>query len=136
MEPINVVREHPRNKDCLFVGTELGVFVSFDGGGNWYTMQNDMPTVACHDLMVHPREMDLIVGTHGRGIYVMDIAPFEELTAAVAEERLSRVARRRTVSRRPGDSTRATSATGRGTLTATVAHRCSATTSARTPANR
>ena len=82
-EPINVVREHPRNKEVLFVGTEFGVFVSFNAGGNWITMQNDMPTVACHDLIVHPREQDLIVGTHGRGIYVMDIAPLEDLNATI-----------------------------------------------------
>ncbi|MEE2888698.1 MAG: hypothetical protein VX951_14810 [Planctomycetota bacterium] len=82
-EPINVIREHPRNQHVLFVGTEFGVFVSLNGGGNWLPLDNKLPTVPCHDLMVHPRESDLIVGTHGRGIFVMDIAPLEDLSAEV-----------------------------------------------------
>lgn len=82
-EPINVVREHPRNKNVVFVGTEFGVFVSLNGGGHWLPLDNRLPTVPCHDLVVHPRESELILGTHGRGIFVMEIAPLEDLSAEV-----------------------------------------------------
>jgi photosystem II stability/assembly factor-like uncharacterized protein len=82
-EPINVIREHPRNKHVLFVGTEFGVFTSLNGGASWHPLDNRLSTVPCHDLIVHPRESDLILGTHGRGIFVMDIAPLEDLSAEV-----------------------------------------------------
>jgi len=81
--PINVVREHHRNPDLLFVGTEFQVWVSADRGGSWASMKNDMPTQPVHDLQIHPRENDLIVATHGRGIYIADIAPLAQLTPEV-----------------------------------------------------
>jgi photosystem II stability/assembly factor-like uncharacterized protein len=78
-----VIRQHPRNGALLFVGTEFGVFVSIDGGGAWTPIKNNLPTVAVHDLIIHPRENDVIIGTHGRGIYILDdITPLEKLTAA------------------------------------------------------
>jgi hypothetical protein len=82
-EPINVVRQHPRNEDVLFVGTDSRVHVSLDGGASWHPLQNDMPANPVHDLVVHPREQDLVAATHGRGLYVLDITPLEELDAAV-----------------------------------------------------
>jgi len=81
--PINVVREHHQNPDLLFVGTEFQVWVSADRGGSWVSMKNDMPTNPVHDLKIHPRENDLIVATHGRGIYIADIAPLAQLTPDV-----------------------------------------------------
>jgi photosystem II stability/assembly factor-like uncharacterized protein len=81
--PINVVREHHQNPDLLFVGTEFQVWVSADRGANWVSMKNDMPTNPVHDLQIHPRENDLIVATHGRGIYIADIAPLAQLTPEV-----------------------------------------------------
>ena len=80
-EPINVVREDHRNPNLLFVGTEMGVYVSLDGGGSWYNMRGDMPTVPVHDLKIHRRENDLVVGTHGRGFFITDISWIQELTA-------------------------------------------------------
>jgi hypothetical protein len=80
-EPINVVRQHPRNEDVLFAGTDARVHVSIDGGGSWRSLQNDMPANPVHDLVVHPREHDLIAGAHGRGLYIMDITPLEEIDA-------------------------------------------------------
>jgi len=85
-EPINVVREHPRNPDLLFVGTEFAVYVSIDGGQGWTRMRNNMPTQPVHDLVIHPRENDLIVATHGRGIFIADISPLVELTPGVLAE--------------------------------------------------
>ncbi|MDT8341164.1 MAG: hypothetical protein RQ751_06600 [Longimicrobiales bacterium] len=81
--PVNVVREHPGNPDVLFVGTEFQVFVSVDGGGRWLSLRNDMPVNPVHDLKLHPREEDLIVATHGRGLYIADVAPLDQITPAV-----------------------------------------------------
>ncbi|HIC13900.1 MAG TPA: hypothetical protein EYO83_02055 [Gemmatimonadetes bacterium] len=81
--PINVIREHHTNPDLLFVGTEFQVWVSIDGGGSWTSMKLDMPTAPVHDMKIHPRENDLVVATHGRGIFISDISPLAELTPGV-----------------------------------------------------
>lgn len=78
---VNVIREHPRNPDVLFVGHEFGVAVSLNAGGSWHPIGSGMPTQPVHDLLVHPIESDLVVGTHGRGIYVLDISALEVLDA-------------------------------------------------------
>ncbi|MEZ5962701.1 MAG: glycosyl hydrolase [Planctomycetota bacterium] len=85
-QAINVVRQHPRNPDVLFVGTDLGVQVSFDCGASWYPLTGDMPTNPVHDLVVHPRDKDLVAATHGRGLFVLDITPLEEMSAEVLAE--------------------------------------------------
>jgi photosystem II stability/assembly factor-like uncharacterized protein len=82
-KPINVIREDPRNPNLLFVGMSFGLYVSIDGGKAWTEMKGNMPTQPVHDLQIHPRDHELIVGTHGRGIFVTDIAPLEELDASV-----------------------------------------------------
>jgi len=71
-ESVNVVGEDPREKDILYVGTDLGVYVSLDRGANWISLCNGLPTTPVHDLVVHPREHELIIGTHGRGVFVLD----------------------------------------------------------------
>ncbi|MDA0329285.1 MAG: hypothetical protein O2958_09790 [Gemmatimonadetes bacterium] len=81
--PVNVIREHHQNPALLFVGTEFQVWVSNTGGARWSSMKLDMPTVPVHDMKIQERDNDLVVGTHGRGIYVADIAPLVELTPAV-----------------------------------------------------
>jgi photosystem II stability/assembly factor-like uncharacterized protein len=81
--PVNVVREDPKNPKLLFAGTDFGVYVSIDGGLAWHKMKGDMPTQPVHDLKVQPREADLIIATHGRGAYLVDIKPLQELTAEV-----------------------------------------------------
>ena len=81
--PVNVVREDPRNPGLLFAGTEFGVYASIDGGKAWTKMTAGIPTQPVHDLKVHPREADLIVATHGRGIYIADIKPLQELAPEV-----------------------------------------------------
>jgi photosystem II stability/assembly factor-like uncharacterized protein len=81
-----VVREGLRNPNLLFAGSEFAVFISLDGGKTWKYFINGLPTVAVHDLVIHPRDGDLIAGTHGRGIYILDdITPLEQLTNAVLE---------------------------------------------------
>jgi photosystem II stability/assembly factor-like uncharacterized protein len=81
--PVNVVREDPVNPNLLYAGTDFGVYVSLDGGGRWSKLKNNMPTQPVHDLKVQPREGDLIVATHGRGIFIADIGPLQELTPEV-----------------------------------------------------
>jgi hypothetical protein len=84
--PINVVVQDRKNRDLLFVGNDLGVFVSVDGGRGWSRLKANLPTVPVHDLKVHPRENDLVLGTYGRAFWVGDITPLQEMTPAVASE--------------------------------------------------
>jgi photosystem II stability/assembly factor-like uncharacterized protein len=76
---VHVIREDPRRPDLLYAGTDLGLFISTDGGASWHHQTKGLPAVAVHDLLVHPRDRELVLGTHGRGIYVMDVMPLEEL---------------------------------------------------------
>jgi len=82
-EPINVVVEDHRNPDLLFAGSEKAVHVSIDGGAHWTRMQNNMPSIGVHDLVIHSRENDLVVGTHGRGFFIADISALQEITPEV-----------------------------------------------------
>jgi photosystem II stability/assembly factor-like uncharacterized protein len=79
---VHVVREDPQNKELLYVGTEFGLFLSLDAGTTWHR-HSGLPTVAVHDLVIHPRDRELVIATHGRGIWVMNVAPLQELTAEV-----------------------------------------------------
>jgi photosystem II stability/assembly factor-like uncharacterized protein len=82
-----VIRQDLVNPDLLFVGTEFGLYVSLDGGGGWARFESGLPKqVSVHDLRVHPREHDLIIATHGRGIYILDdITPLRHLTPAMLD---------------------------------------------------
>jgi photosystem II stability/assembly factor-like uncharacterized protein len=82
-EPINVIREDRRNPQLLFVGTDFAVHASLDGGKSWQRMKTGITTNPVHDLHIHPREQELIVGTHGRGIYIADVSGLQSLTPAV-----------------------------------------------------
>jgi photosystem II stability/assembly factor-like uncharacterized protein len=78
---LHVVREDPRNPNLLFAGTEFGLFLSFDRGAKWEKMRNGLPTVPVDDIAIHPRDHDLILGTHGRSIWIMDdITALEEMS--------------------------------------------------------
>jgi photosystem II stability/assembly factor-like uncharacterized protein len=84
---IQVVREDPKNKDLLYVGTEFGLYVSLDGGKGWQKFMNNLPTVRVDDILVHPRDNDLIVGTHGRSVWIADdISPLQQLTAEARQQ--------------------------------------------------
>ncbi len=85
-KPINAVIQDARNPDLLVVGTEWGVYMTLDGGEAWFPFVNNMPWVKVTDLIVHPRENDLVVGTYGRGIYITDISPLQELDTDVLEK--------------------------------------------------
>ncbi|UCG75285.1 MAG: hypothetical protein JSV95_11195 [Gemmatimonadota bacterium] len=76
------VTQDPVDPDLLFLGTEFGLHVSLDGGETWFKWTHGVPTVAVRDLVVQPREHDLVLGTHGRAAYVLDdISPLRGLTA-------------------------------------------------------
>ncbi len=83
---VHTVREDPKNTSLLYVGTELGLFASWNGGGAFEHLHlKDLPAVAVHDVLVHPRENDLILATHGRSLYVLDDAtPVQTMTAEIA----------------------------------------------------
>jgi len=78
---VQVVREDPKNKNLLYVGTEFGLYISLNGGGRWEKFMTNYPTVRTDDILVHPRDGDLIVASHGRSIYIADdITPLQQLT--------------------------------------------------------
>ncbi len=79
---IHVVREDPKNTNLIYAGTELGVFASYNGGGNWVALNlKNLPAVAVHEILVHPRDNDLILGTHGRSIMILDDAtPIQQMS--------------------------------------------------------
>ncbi len=85
-----VVKEDLERPDILFLGTEFGLYITLDGGQMWARYATGFPKVAVHDLAIHPRENDLIAGTHGRGIYILDdITPLRGLTPEVLEAELA-----------------------------------------------
>jgi photosystem II stability/assembly factor-like uncharacterized protein len=81
---VNTVRQDPRNAALLYAGTEFGFFVSLDEGRSWKRLMNNLATVRVDDVLVHPRENDLVLATHGRGVAIMDdITPLQQLTPQV-----------------------------------------------------
>jgi photosystem II stability/assembly factor-like uncharacterized protein len=80
---VHVIREDPAKRDLLFVGTDVGVYVSTDRGASWQRFMTNLPTVPVHDLQIHPRDRELIAATHGRSIWIVDIAPLEELNNTI-----------------------------------------------------
>jgi hypothetical protein len=78
-----VVRQDVARKELLFLGTELGLYASFDGGKAWTHLKRTLPTASVMDLAIHPREHDLVIGTHGRALFVLDdVRPLREMSAA------------------------------------------------------
>jgi photosystem II stability/assembly factor-like uncharacterized protein len=75
--PVNVIREHPMNRDVLFVGTDIGVYVSKDAGKTWAVLGGNLPSTFVHDLIIHPRDNIIVIATHGRGMWALDAAPFQ-----------------------------------------------------------
>jgi photosystem II stability/assembly factor-like uncharacterized protein len=81
--PVKVVREDPRNPEVLYAGTEFALFVSLDRGAHWSRL-GELPTVAVDDILVHPRDNDLVVATHGRSLFILDdVRALQELSAEV-----------------------------------------------------
>ena len=75
--PINVVREDPRRSNVLYVGTDIGVYVTVDGGETWNVLANGLPSTFVSDLVIHPRDNVMIISTHGRGVWALDVQPIQ-----------------------------------------------------------
>jgi len=73
-EAVNVIKEDPKTKNLVYVGTDKGVYFSTNAGQKWQALGNDFPTVPVHDLVVHPRDNELVVATHGRSIWITDVS--------------------------------------------------------------
>jgi len=70
--PVNVIREDPKKENILFIGNDLGVYVSLDGGRKWHVLPNGLPNCFVWDLVIHPRDNVLVIATNGRGMYAID----------------------------------------------------------------
>ncbi len=84
---VEVVREDPKNPNLLYAGTELGLFASYSGGRDWIPLNmKNMPNVSVHDILVHPRDNDLILATHGRSVWIFDdAAPLQQMNASILD---------------------------------------------------
>ena len=97
---VNVVREDPEKRGLLYAGTETGVWVSFDDGDHWQTLQANLPNCSVRDLVV--RRGDLVAGTHGRSFWVLDdLTPLRQLDAKAASAELWLFAPRPAIRRNP-----------------------------------
>ena len=81
---LHVVREDPTNRDVLYVGTSLSVYASVDRGATWTKFAANLPSVPVYDLQIHPRDRELIAATHGRGIWIVDVAPLQQFNKTIA----------------------------------------------------
>jgi photosystem II stability/assembly factor-like uncharacterized protein len=79
----HVIRQDPVNADILYLGTDVGAYVSVNRGQSWQRFMTGLPTVPVHDLRVHPRDHELVAATHGRGIWIVDVNALEQTTPAV-----------------------------------------------------
>jgi len=71
--PANVIAEHPDNANVLFCGTDFGIYMSKNAGKSWIALNGNIPvSVSVNDLFIHPRDKKLVIGTYGRGVYVLD----------------------------------------------------------------
>lgn len=85
---VNVIVEDSENENILYVGTDNGLFISLDKGTNWQDFSNGMPKVAVHDAVIQTKAKELIVGTHGRSIYKIDISKVQECTEELLAKNL------------------------------------------------
>ncbi|MCB0581434.1 MAG: glycosyl hydrolase [Phaeodactylibacter sp.] len=83
MEPINVIKEDPENPNLLYAGTDHALYVSLDRGASFMQLNNQLPAAPVHDLVIHPTAHDLVVGTHGRSIYIASVKELQQLTDEV-----------------------------------------------------
>ena len=87
--PVNVIKEDPANPNLLYVGTDVSVYVSLDGGVNWEVLAADLPSTFVHDLVIHPRDGIMVAATHGRGMFALDVRPLQQLTPTIVAQELS-----------------------------------------------
>ena len=84
---MNTVRQDPKNPSLLYAGTEFAFYVSLDEGKSWKRFMTNLPTTRFDDVLVHPRDNDLVLATHGRSVWIMDdITPLQALTSDILAE--------------------------------------------------
>lgn len=81
---VNVIVQDPVESSILYAGLDHGSYISFNEGSNWHYLTT-MPNVASYDMIVHPRDLELVIGTHGRSIYVMDVKPLHTIASRLNE---------------------------------------------------
>ncbi len=81
-DQVHVIREDPTNRDLLYAGTSLGAYVSLDRGASWQRFMAGLPTTPVFDLKVHPRDHELIAATHGRGLWIVDVTPLQQMAGS------------------------------------------------------
>ncbi len=88
-EPINVVKEDPKSDSILYVGTDGGLYVSFDAGNNFMLWNAGLPkSVPIHDIAIQSRDNEIVLGTHGRGFWILDnITPLRQISRKMMEEK-------------------------------------------------
>ncbi len=79
--PVNVIREDPVDQNILYVGTDIGVYVTKDGGKTWNVLGSGLPSCYVHDLIIHPRDNVIVIATHGRGMWAIDAEPVNQKSA-------------------------------------------------------
>jgi photosystem II stability/assembly factor-like uncharacterized protein len=98
-----IIREDLKNANILFAGTELGLYISLDGGKKWGRFDNNLPPVAVHDMVIHPTTDDLVLATHGRSIVIIDdISPLRQITPEVLTKSIHFLESKPTLLRDPG----------------------------------
>lgn len=80
---VHVIRQDPANANVLYVGTDVGAYVSMNKGQSWQRFMTGLPTVPVHDLRIHPRDRELMAATHGRGIWIVDVSALQQMNATV-----------------------------------------------------
>ncbi len=85
-DSVYAITEGQKNPDLLYLGSEMSLRMSFDRGKTWSRFRTNFPTVAVHDLVVHPRDLDLLIATHGRSLWTLDVSALEQLTADVRKQ--------------------------------------------------
>ena len=79
------LREDPKNQNLLLVGTEFGVWASIDRGSHWNRLNNNLPTVAVHEIAIHPTAGEMVVATHGRSIWITDVSPLRQMNTEIVK---------------------------------------------------
>lgn len=88
LEPVNVVKEDPENENLIFIGTDRGVYFSFDKGNTFQNMDDLLPHVAVHDMVIQKKAHDLVIGTHGRSIWIANIKELEQTNDSILNSAL------------------------------------------------
>ena len=86
--PVNVIKEDPENENLLYLGTDNGLYISFNKGEKWEAFSKGLPNVAVHDLVIQEKEKDLVIGTHGRSIYKANVSALQSMTDDILNSNL------------------------------------------------